>query len=113
MGLFGKKVEMVTCPICGQEFNGRESGTKSAHWESHVQKIPPGQGEASGQYTWECSCGPCGMKWPKSWSAATALAIHMNRRHDISIDSPLDDGGLIVLEVERKLGIAGQPMWRR
>lgn len=101
MGLFGKKTKLVTCPICAEEFDPQRDGQ---HWSSHVEQIPPGQGDASGQYTWACACGPSGMKWPNDFSAAMALAIHMYRVHGIPVSSPLDNSGFLN-EMERKLGM--------
>jgi hypothetical protein len=80
MGLFGKK--MIICPICEE---GMEKTAVNEHWMTHVRQIPEGQGEASGQYTWECVCGPSGMKWPKDFGAMAGLALHMHERHGIYI----------------------------
>lgn len=79
MGVFSKK--LVTCPICEAGLPKNEN--KFDHWESHVRQISPGHGDASGQYTWECSCGPSGMKWPKIGGAAAGMALHMLQRHGI------------------------------
>lgn len=80
MGLFRKR--MAACPICESELEaGAQMGTKLAHFNSHVQQIPPGNGEASGQYTWVCACGPAGMKWPHDAGAAAGLALHLQQRH--------------------------------
>ena len=50
MGLFSKKKRRYTCPICGVEIEG--GGMDNVpHWKSHVQQIPPGNGDATGQYT--------------------------------------------------------------
>ncbi len=78
MGLFGTR--RITCPIC------RASVDKvkiEDHFGSHVRQIPPGYGDASGQYTWECVCGPAGMKWPKESGAVAGLMLHMMQRHAI------------------------------
>lgn len=80
MGLFKKKP--LPCPICSIDLL---QVRKMEHWESHVTVIPEGQGEASGQFTWRCWCGPANMKRPKSGNAAAGLALHMNERHYISI----------------------------
>jgi hypothetical protein len=64
MGLFSKKQSAISCPIC-QAGMAAEMGSKLEHYTSHVRQIPPGHGDASGQYTWECVCGPAGMKWPR------------------------------------------------
>jgi hypothetical protein len=82
MSLFAKKPKMTNCPICRDQF---ESSGKLEHWESHVSQIPEGHGEATGQYTWECSCGPAGMKWPKVFGASAGLAMHMMERHGIAL----------------------------
>lgn len=82
MGLFGKKFH--ACPICGSPMESGVGPTMSHCEASHVRQIPPGHGEASGQYTWECVCGPAGMKWPTTGGAAAGLTLHMQRRHGIS-----------------------------
>jgi hypothetical protein len=81
MGLFGKK--QIICPICHA---GVEKGDPTHHWESHIQQIPPGYGDASGQYTWECACGPAGLKWPREGGAYGGLMMHLNERHGIPLD---------------------------
>jgi hypothetical protein len=84
MALFSKKPQI--CPICSAELDGRASALRlESHWETHVVVIQPGQGDASGQYTWYCSCGPAGMKWEKHFAAATALAVHMSERHGFTL----------------------------
>jgi hypothetical protein len=84
MGLFGKKKQRYTCPICGADLEG--GGLDNVpHWKSHVQQIPPGYGDASGQYTWECVCGPAGLKWPREFGAAAGLGEHMEQRHGIPL----------------------------
>lgn len=85
MGFFGKRTKMISCPICRNEFESTSTGARLNHWEQHVRPIPEGQGEASGQYTWECACGPSGMKWPRIGDAAAGMALHMNNRHGIEI----------------------------
>lgn len=82
MPLFGKKT--TTCPICAAAI---EKGGTRNHWNSHVRQIPPGQGDASGQYTWECVCGPAGMKWPTVAGANAGMALHMMQRHGIELYS--------------------------
>jgi hypothetical protein len=79
MGLFGRR--LITCPICNA---GVEAKGIRGHWDSHVQQIPPGHGDASGQYTWECVCGPADMKWPRDMGAKAGLVLHMRQRHNIS-----------------------------
>lgn len=101
MGLFSRKVETHACPICGQPV---QRGKSMLHWETHVQQIPPGQGAASGEFTWRCECGPCGRKWPNKISAASAIAIHMYRVHAIPLDSPLDNTAFLT-EMEHRLGL--------
>jgi hypothetical protein len=80
VGLFSKKA--TVCPICDSEIS--KAGNMS-HWESHVTQIPEGEGDASGQFTWQCSCGPAGMKWPKTGGAMSGLALHMQQRHGIPL----------------------------
>lgn len=80
MGLFGKRVTL--CPICDSEL---PKDGRMMHWEGHVTEIPEGQGDASGQYTWQCACGPANMKWPKSSGAAAGLGLHMQERHAIPL----------------------------
>lgn len=82
MGLFTKK--LVLCPICNADLG--KQGSNLDHWETqHVTEIPEGQGDASGQYTWVCSCGPANMKWPKTYGAAAGLGLHMQERHGIPL----------------------------
>ncbi len=81
MGLFSKK--LITCPICDEGLPKNEN--KFGHWESHCCEFPPGEGDASGQFTWECNCGPSGMKWPHVGGAAARMALHMQQRHGISL----------------------------
>jgi hypothetical protein len=83
MGLFGKK-QLSTCPICG---TGMEEGVSNtmAHCASHVLQIPPGYGDLSGQWTWECVCGPADMIWPHDIGAAAGLALHLQQRHGIPL----------------------------
>lgn len=100
MGLFSKKSKLVVCPICSAEFDPKDG----MHQMSHVRQIPEGEGDASGQYTFECSCGPAGMKWPNDFSASSALAIHWYRVHDIPLAPPLDNS-FMLSEMERKLGL--------
>lgn len=64
MGLFKRKEQTQTCPICTDGF---ETSDGMTHWSGHVRQLPPGEGAASGQYTWECKCGPSGMKWPNEF----------------------------------------------
>ena len=76
------KKSPLPCPICGADLNATN---KVEHWETHVRVIPEGQGDASGQFTWVCKCGPAGYKWPKSSGASAGLALHMSERHSISL----------------------------
>lgn len=80
MGLFSKKA--VACPICQAELQTKGN---FGHWEVHVTQIPEGEGDASGQYTWQCVCGPADMKWPKPGGASSGLALHMQQRHGIAL----------------------------
>jgi hypothetical protein len=82
MGLFGKK--LTTCPICNA---GIPSGESRSHWSTHVRQIPAGEGDASGQYTWDCKCGPSGRKWQHEGQANSGLAVHMYERHNIEISA--------------------------
>lgn len=82
MGLFSNKSKMISCPICNASF---DQSLRSSHWEIHITKIPEGQGEASGQYTWECACGPSGMKWERDGAAKSGLMLHMRDRHSIPL----------------------------
>lgn len=85
MALFNKKpappAQPVTCPVCGESF--APGSDLAMHWLNHVELIPPGHGEASGQFTWSCSCGPSGMKWPGRGGAAIALQYHVARAHGV------------------------------
>lgn len=83
MPLFGKKA-LATCPICAAEIQ-RKPGAGEDHFESHVWEIPPGHGDASGQFSWDCKCGPAGMKWPTRSAATSGLVLHMYQRHHIPI----------------------------
>ncbi len=81
MPLFGKK-RVQTCPICQAELDGKAGAMDlTSHWQEHVEVIPPGQGDASGQFTWKCTCGPAGMKWENDFAAAAGLCMHMTERH--------------------------------
>jgi hypothetical protein len=80
MGLFSKK--QIICPICQQNIVKVD---RFEHWLTHVRQIPPGQGDASGQYTWECVCGPAELKWPRASGAAAGLGLHMEERHAIPL----------------------------
>jgi hypothetical protein len=82
MGWFSKRA--TPCPICGMAI---EKNSTLRHWNTHVSQIPPGHGEASGQYTWQCVCGPAGLKWPTDFAASSGLAMHMHNRHGIPIGS--------------------------
>ncbi len=101
MPLFKRKEQAQTCPICSGVFTASEG---PAHWSGHVYEIPEGQGDATGQFTWECACGPSGMKWPNDFSAITAMAIHMYRQHSIAVTSPLDNT-IFMSHMERQLGL--------
>jgi hypothetical protein len=82
MGLFSRKPTFVACPICDAGLDAKLGAIDLlSHWQTHVSQIPPGQGVASGQYTWTCVCGPAGLKWEKDFAAAAGLAGHMNERH--------------------------------
>jgi len=85
VGPYSKKpVPPWPCPICSEGLDGKGSVmTLLSHWESHVEQIPPWHGEASGQYTWRCSCGPSDMKWPHTMGAGAGLGLHMNKRHGL------------------------------
>jgi hypothetical protein len=80
VGLFSRRP--THCPICTAELDKRDHWR---HWDTHVQQIPEGEGDASGQYTWRCVCGPAGMKWPKAGGASAGLALHMQQRHSIEL----------------------------
>lgn len=83
MGWFSKPKMSTTvdCPMCQTPMVG-DSG-RDSHLEQHVSQIPPGQGDASGQYTWDCTCGPAGMKWPGTGAATMALEYHLIRAHGL------------------------------
>ena len=100
MGSPSKHSALVACPICSTFFDAENEGR--SHCLSHVEQIPPGHGDASGQYTWACVCGPSRMKWPNDLSAASALAIHWYGRHGITPESPLDDD-TFVAQMEQQL----------
>lgn len=87
MGFFGSKkppAAPVPCPICDQVIY--EATDRSFHYESHLSQIPSGQGDASGQYTWTCSCGPSRMKWPGPGAATMAMEYHFARAHGVPTD---------------------------
>jgi hypothetical protein len=84
MALFGrKKILTITCPICGAVLPDTTPTDRDGHWDAHVRQIPRGEPGASGQFTWDCVCGPCGMKWPNKFVAGMVLALHMEDRHGI------------------------------
>lgn len=85
MGIFSKKQKLVTCLICRESIPGGITGDSMSHYESHVRQIPPGNGDASGQYTWSCVCGPAGLKWTEDYKAAAGLAFHMHSRHGMPL----------------------------
>ena len=64
------------CPICDELLTKDRSST---HWMDHVVEIE--SGEAAGNYTWTCSCGPANMAWPSDSGAWAGLKIHMSERH--------------------------------
>ena len=80
MGLFTKK--LATCPICDAGLPANEN--KMGHWLEHCDEIPQGK-EGAGGYTWNCSCGPAPMYWPKDFAAAAGLSLHMMQRHSIQM----------------------------
>jgi hypothetical protein len=85
VGLFSKTPPAPWLrPICGEGFDRKETAIGLlSHWESHVQIIGPGQGDATGQFTWRCSCGPANMKWPHTGGAGAGLGLHMSERHGL------------------------------
>ncbi|HEY1740957.1 MAG TPA: vWA domain-containing protein [Acidimicrobiia bacterium] len=114
MALFSKKPQI--CPICSAELDGRASALRlESHWETHVVVIQPGQGDASGQYTWYCSCGPAGMKWEKHfadqadpWLPLTRLQSKPDRQRVRRALQPLTGGGTsIVPALERASQLLG------
>lgn len=82
MGLFNKTPKTISCPICHGEVEKGKFEQKN-HWLTHVTVIPDGQGDASGQYTWTCICGPAGLKWKTDEAAAAGMIMHMEQRHGI------------------------------
>ena len=104
MSFFKKKVAEpagpVTCPICGDVLTGEADHTD--HWMGHIKQIPPGNGEASGQFTWTCGCGPSEMKWPGRGGAVMALQYHLGRAH-----------GIPTMEEFLLASVDGQPNMRR
>jgi len=101
MGLldrFKKGFEPRDCLICDEAFVPEQSGM--LHWETHVLVVPPG----SSQYTWKCTCGPSPKWWPDSFSAASALAIHMYRVHNVPLESFMADEWFL-RTLEQKLGL--------
>jgi hypothetical protein len=86
VALFKKKPKEfppVTCPVCSTTVTGLDE--QESHWLSHVSRIPDGQGDASGQYSWTCGCGHCRMKWPGNMTAALALKYHLHRAHSVPL----------------------------
>jgi hypothetical protein len=85
MSIFKRRTETapapIVCVICSRTLAG--PGATQSHWMSHLQQIPPGQGDASGQYTWNCACGSSEMKWPGTAAAALAMDYHMHRAHGV------------------------------
>lgn len=80
MALFGQR--RTSCPICDEGLLKNET---RSHWHQHITQIPQGHGDASGQYTWNCVCGPSGLKWPKESGAWAGLMLHMQQRHGIQM----------------------------
>ena len=86
MGWFSKPKtpQAVECPICHTTMIGEAD--RSTHLETHITVIRAGLGAASGQYTWNCACGPSGMKWPGESAAQMALEYHLIRAHQLPVD---------------------------
>lgn len=101
--MFGGKKQkpVVTCPVCSSALPHDQ---RASHWLGHASQIPPGEGEASGQWTWVCTCGPAGMKWPNDFSAGMALEIHMYRAHAIPPTDLLENVSFLS-QMERQLGM--------
>ena len=53
---------------------------------AHIEQIPAGSGEASGQHTWTCECGHCRMKWPGRGAAfIMSMQYHFQRAHGLPL----------------------------
>lgn len=100
MGIFKKRDRPQICPLCAEVF-GRTQGL--GHWTGHLVEGSTGAGRQPG-YTWVCSCGPSDMAWTNDFAAASAMAIHMYRAHQIALSAPLDDFTFLTT-IERQLGL--------
>lgn len=80
--MFGSKPKTTKCPACKSDI---PKGTLEDHVADHVHVIAEGQGDATGQFTWNCSCGPAKMKWPKPHHAQAGMMVHMMERHSMRI----------------------------
>ena len=87
MGWFSKPKAptSVDCPMCQTPMIGASG--RSAHLEEHLSVIPEGLGDASGQFTWNCTCGPALMKWPGRSAASDALEYHLIYAHGLPEDN--------------------------
>lgn len=71
----------VACPLCAEALP--PEGRRSEHWETHVETA--GSGRAAGRHLWHCECGLSDGYWTDVASAATALTLHMARKHRIAM----------------------------
>ncbi len=105
MGWFSKKAtepKMAPCPLCGQDVECKGDALADHCTDMHVYPIREVNGGTSGQYTWDCLCGPSLMKWPGSGSGSGLFAYHLARVHEFPL--PFDDT-LMVFDYA--------PEWRR
>jgi hypothetical protein len=85
MGLFSDRDEIliITCPICSVHF---DAPNRSAHWATHVDRLPADAPAHAREFTWNCVCGPSTMTWADADGAAAGMALHMQLRHNIPLE---------------------------
>ncbi len=76
--------ELVACPVC--DMGLPKDVRKSEHWETHVRTTRPGEGDASGNYIFECKCGPSAFSFSPESEAVLRLERHMRRHHGIDFE---------------------------
>lgn len=96
MTIFKRKppagLRLISCPLCQASLI--EGPEEQSHWDNHVHEIPAGEGDASGQYTWNCSCGSPRMKWPGRGAASLCLRYHLQRAHGIPVATDVEVFGV-------------------
>jgi len=104
MGLFNRTKASFECPICSSQV---QRNNPWIHWQEHIIEVPPGNGAASGCFTYECVCGPCPKIWDEDRMLDGALAIHMHEVHSIPLpDIWTGSTGELMMKIQKdKLGL--------